>query len=149
MTLLVLIWTHSNRTTYLCWWPQRHSAPEGCHQSRVERQNHLSLPSGSASFDAAQDVVGFLGCKHTLLSHTWLVPRVSFDPFSPSLYLCLSMLQSRCKGLQLVFKFMRFCHAQWSINVVPGYFLIKLKNKGQEKVKGRLTQYSSLGQSFH
>ncbi|PKU43223.1 hypothetical protein llap_6461 [Limosa lapponica baueri] len=42
------------------------------HQSRIEGQNYLPRSAGHASFDAAQDMVGFLGCKHTLLAHTQL-----------------------------------------------------------------------------
>ena len=42
------------------------------HQSRVEGHNHLPSPAGHASLDAAQDMVGFLGCKGTLLSHVQL-----------------------------------------------------------------------------
>ncbi|KAK4818202.1 hypothetical protein QYF61_008586 [Mycteria americana] len=42
------------------------------HQSRVKGQNHLPRPAGHASFDAAQDAVGFLGCKCTLLAHVQL-----------------------------------------------------------------------------
>ena len=34
----------------------------GSHQSRVEGQNHLPRPAGHASFEAAQDTVGLLGC---------------------------------------------------------------------------------------
>ncbi|KAK4815509.1 LOW QUALITY PROTEIN: hypothetical protein QYF61_003067, partial [Mycteria americana] len=42
------------------------------HQSGVEGQNHLPRPAGHASFDAAQDMVGLLGCEHTLLAHVQL-----------------------------------------------------------------------------
>ncbi|KAK4819021.1 hypothetical protein QYF61_024137 [Mycteria americana] len=64
----------------------------GSHQSRVEGQNHLPQPAGHASFDAAQDMVGLLGCEHTLLAHVQLFihqyPQVLFcraalNPFIP------------------------------------------------------------------
>ncbi|KAK4814100.1 hypothetical protein QYF61_008195 [Mycteria americana] len=52
------------------------------HQSRVEGQNHLPRPAGHASFDAAQDTVGLLGCERTLLAHVQLFvhqyPQVLF-----------------------------------------------------------------------
>ncbi|KAK4824458.1 LOW QUALITY PROTEIN: hypothetical protein QYF61_015836 [Mycteria americana] len=52
------------------------------HQSRVEGQNHLPQPAGHASFDAAQDTVGLLGCQRTLLAHVQLFvhqyPQVLF-----------------------------------------------------------------------
>jgi len=37
-------------------------------QHRVEGQDHLPHSAGHASFDAAQNMVGFLGCRGTLLS---------------------------------------------------------------------------------
>ena len=42
------------------------------HQSRVEGQNNFPQPAGHTSFDAVQDMIGFLGCKHTLLARGWL-----------------------------------------------------------------------------
>ncbi|KAK4824658.1 hypothetical protein QYF61_017031 [Mycteria americana] len=54
----------------------------GSQQSRVEGQNHLPRPAGHASFDAAQDTVGLLGCKRTLSAHVQLFihqyPQVLF-----------------------------------------------------------------------
>ena len=41
-------------------------------QSREEGQDHLPRPAGCASLDAAQDTVGFLICKGTLLAHIQL-----------------------------------------------------------------------------
>ena len=38
------------------------------HQHRAEGQDHLSHPAGHTSSDAAWDLVGFLGCKGTLLA---------------------------------------------------------------------------------
>jgi len=44
----------------------------GSQESGVKRHNHLPRPAGHASLDAAQDTVGFLGCKRTLLAHVEL-----------------------------------------------------------------------------
>ncbi|KAK4825745.1 LOW QUALITY PROTEIN: hypothetical protein QYF61_002184 [Mycteria americana] len=44
----------------------------GSHQSRAEGQNPLPRPAGHASFDAAQDAVGFLHCECTLSAHVQL-----------------------------------------------------------------------------
>ncbi|KAK4829553.1 hypothetical protein QYF61_005222 [Mycteria americana] len=44
----------------------------GSQQSGAEGQNHLPPPAGHAAFDAAQDTVGLLGCKHTLSVHVQL-----------------------------------------------------------------------------
>jgi len=41
-----------------------------CHQSRVDGQNPLPRPAGHAAFDAAQDMVGLLGCERTLLEYS-------------------------------------------------------------------------------
>ena len=41
----------------------------GSHESGVEGENHLPQPAGRNSFDAAQDLVGFLDCERTLLGH--------------------------------------------------------------------------------
>jgi len=41
----------------------------GPNEGRIERDNHLPRSAGSSFFDAAQDTVGLLGCKHTLLTH--------------------------------------------------------------------------------
>ncbi|KAK4825708.1 hypothetical protein QYF61_002067 [Mycteria americana] len=63
----------------------------GSHESGVEGQNHLPRPAGHTSFDAAQDTVGFLGCKRQLPAHGELLinqhPRVlllraALSPFS-------------------------------------------------------------------
>jgi len=37
----------------------------GSDESGVNGQNPLPWPAGHASLDAAQDTVGFLGCKHS------------------------------------------------------------------------------------
>jgi len=67
----------------------------GSHQSRVEGQNHLYQPAGHASFVAAQDTAGLLGCERTLVAHVYLfihqypqvlLDRAALDPSSPSLY---------------------------------------------------------------
>ncbi|KAK4822221.1 hypothetical protein QYF61_011862, partial [Mycteria americana] len=64
----------------------------GSHQSGVEGQNHLPRPAGHAAFDAAQDMVGFLGCEHTLQAHVQLfihqypqvlLRRAALNPFIP------------------------------------------------------------------
>jgi len=39
------------------------------HEGRIEGNDPLPLPAGHYTFDAAQEVVGFLGCKCTLLAH--------------------------------------------------------------------------------
>jgi len=61
------------------------------HQSRAEGQSHLPRPAGYAAFDAAQDMVGLLGCECTLLVHVELLVnqhtqvllgRAALNPFS-------------------------------------------------------------------
>ncbi|KAK4830254.1 hypothetical protein QYF61_009321 [Mycteria americana] len=84
----------------------------GSYQSRVEGQNHLPQPAGHTSFDAAQDTVGLLGCKRTLLAHVQLFihqyPQVllckaDLNPFIPQPVLisevALTQLQDPALGL--------------------------------------------------
>jgi len=44
----------------------------GCYQSGAEGQNPLPRPAGHTAGDAAQDMVGLLGCEHTLSAHVQL-----------------------------------------------------------------------------
>ncbi|KAK4830718.1 hypothetical protein QYF61_013168 [Mycteria americana] len=62
------------------------------HQSRVEEKNHLPQPADHVSFYAAQDTVGFLGCKCILPAHVQffihqypqvLLCRAGLNPFLP------------------------------------------------------------------
>ncbi|KAK4827937.1 hypothetical protein QYF61_022552 [Mycteria americana] len=57
----------------------------GSHQSRVEGQNRLPRPAGHASFDAAQDMVGFLGCERTLPAYTQFASTNTHKFFSAGL----------------------------------------------------------------
>ncbi|KAK4810863.1 hypothetical protein QYF61_008835 [Mycteria americana] len=80
------------------------------HQSGVEWQNHLPRPAGHASFDAAQDTVGLLGCERTLLAHVQL-----FIHQYPSLYWNRGLPQPRCRTLHLaLLNLMRFTQAHFS-----------------------------------
>jgi len=45
----------------------------GPHKSRAEGNSSVSLPAGCTSFVAAQDTVGLLGCKSTLLARVQLL----------------------------------------------------------------------------
>jgi len=77
----------------------------GSHRSRVERDNPLPLPADHPSVDAAQNTVGFLGCKSTLLAHAQLfiiripIYMVLLVSTSPSLYSCLGLPQPKCNTL--------------------------------------------------
>ena len=62
----------------------------GSHKSRVEGNNHLPQLAGHASYNTAQDMVDFLGCKHTLMTQVEffiiqqpqvLIPEAAFSPF--------------------------------------------------------------------
>ena len=94
----------------------------GSHKSRVERENHLPQPAGHSAFDAAQDTVGFWGCKWTFLTHVELLfnqhPQVLFvratlnlffpacvcawdcpDHYVGNRLVCLTQLQPPATGL--------------------------------------------------
>ncbi|KAJ7424667.1 hypothetical protein BTVI_05749 [Pitangus sulphuratus] len=66
--LLVLIPLHRDiRSMLFFGGPTMDTALQvGSHKSGLQRQNHISRPT---LFDAAQDMVGFLGCKCTLPVH--------------------------------------------------------------------------------
>ncbi|PKU46981.1 rna-directed dna polymerase from mobile element hypothetical protein [Limosa lapponica baueri] len=87
--------------------------PVRSHKSRVEEQNHLPRPAGHTSFDAAQDVVGFLGCQSVLSAHVKLpihehsqvlLLRAALQPFSaqPVFVLGIAMSQVQDFALGLV-----------------------------------------------
>jgi len=90
----------------------------GSHQSRAEGQNHLPRPAGHAAFDAAQDMVGLLGCKRTLSGHVELLvnqhPQVlllsaSLNPLSAQPVFVLGIAQPVCSTLHLaLLNFMKF-----------------------------------------
>uniref|UniRef100_A0A8B9GCQ8 DNA helicase n=1 Tax=Amazona collaria TaxID=241587 RepID=A0A8B9GCQ8_9PSIT len=50
--------------------PEQHTILQvRSHESRVKGQDHFPRPAGHAPFDAAQDTVGFLGCKRAPPAH--------------------------------------------------------------------------------
>jgi len=81
--------------------------PGGVSQQQSRGQNHLPHPAGHASLDAAQDMVGPLGFKHTLPAHAESsINRHHHSPPMP--YLCLGLPLPRYKTLYLaLLNFMR------------------------------------------
>ncbi|KAK4823457.1 hypothetical protein QYF61_002293 [Mycteria americana] len=82
----------------------------GSRKSRIEGQNHLPQPAGHASFDAAQDTVGFLGCKRTLPGHVELLInqhpevlllRATLNPFSAQPVFVLGIAPTHVQDLAL------------------------------------------------
>jgi len=80
------------------------------HQSRVKEQDPLPCPAGHATFDAAQDVVGFLGCKCTLSDHVELLInehtqvlllRAALNPFSAQSVFVLGIAPTLVQDLAL------------------------------------------------
>jgi len=80
------------------------------HQCRLEGQDHLPWPAVHTSFDAAQDMAGFLGCESILLAHVQLAIHQYPQVFSAGLCSTLSSLSlhwqwllplPRCKTLHL------------------------------------------------
>lgn len=113
---MVLLWTHSNIVNVV-----RVSGAADLdtvlqvesHKSRIEGKISLSQVDGHFSCDAAQDAVGFLGCRRTLLSHAELLihehpqvflPRANFDPFftQPALNLEVDLTHVLDLALDLV-----------------------------------------------
>jgi len=69
-------------------------APGGVSAEQSRGQNHLSQPAGHTALDAAQDMVGLLGCKRTLLDHINL-----FIHHYPQVLLLRAALNSFVKDL--------------------------------------------------
>jgi len=82
----------------------------GSHQSRVEGQNHLPRPACHASLDVAQDMVGVLGCKRTLVAHVQLfickylqvlLSRSARNPFTPQPVLIAGVAPTQVQNFAL------------------------------------------------
>jgi len=80
------------------------------HQSRAEGQNYLPQPAGLASLDAAQDMVGLLGCKYTSVAHVQLfihrcpqvlLGRAAFHSFIPQTVLIAGVALTHVQDLVL------------------------------------------------
>jgi len=80
------------------------------HQSRAEGQNPLPRPAGHAAGDAAQDMVGLLGCECTLLDHVQLLihqypqvllVRAAHNPFIPQSVLIPGIALTQVQDLAL------------------------------------------------
>ena len=80
------------------------------HQHRLEGEDHLPSPVGHVSFDAAQDVVGLLVCKSTLLAHVLLAVhqylqvlfcKAALNPFSPQFVLTGMVAMTQLQNLAL------------------------------------------------
>ena len=82
------------------------------HQHRLEGEDHLPSPVGHVSFDAAQDVVGLLVCKSTLLAHVLLAVhqylqvlfcKAALNPFISQLVLIVEVAATEVQDLSLGF----------------------------------------------
>jgi len=80
----------------------------GSHQSRIEGQNHLPCPAGHTSLDAAQDMVGSLGCERSLPGHIELLVnqhpqvllgRAALNPVSAQPVFVLGIALTRVQDL--------------------------------------------------
>ena len=80
------------------------------HKSGTERENHSPQTAGHSSFDAAQDNIGFLCCKHTLPGHVELfihhcpqvlLLRAALNPFSTQLVFVLGIALTHMQDLAL------------------------------------------------
>ncbi|GAB0206720.1 mitochondrial enolase superfamily member 1 [Grus japonensis] len=111
---MALLWTHSNSSIVspVLGPPELDAVLQvGSLKSGVEGQDHLPRPAGHSSvFDAAQDTVGFLGCKHTLLTHVELLInqypqvlllRAAFNPFSTQPIVVLGNAPTHVQDLAL------------------------------------------------
>ncbi|KAK4825592.1 hypothetical protein QYF61_000681 [Mycteria americana] len=98
------------------------------HQGRVEGQNRLPRPAGHASFDAAQDTVGFLGCRCTFPSHVQLLiqqypqvllHRAALNPFIPQPVFVLGIAPTHVQDFALGLVEPREVHMGPLLELVP------------------------------
>jgi len=84
--------------------------PEGSHQSGAEGQNPLPRPAAHAAGDAAQGMVGLLGCQRILLGHVELLAnqhsqvllgRAALNPFIPQPVLILEVAATQVQDVAL------------------------------------------------
>ena len=89
--------------------------------SRRAESDPLPHPAGRASFDAAQDTVGFLGCESTPPGHVQLfihqhpqvfLSRAALNPVIPQLVLILGVAPTQVQDLALL-NLMRFIWAHF------------------------------------
>ncbi|KAK4824277.1 hypothetical protein QYF61_012837 [Mycteria americana] len=82
----------------------------GSHQRGAEGQYHLPRPAGHASFGAAQDMGGRVGCERTLPVHVWLfiyqypqvlLGRAALNPFIPQPVLIAGVAPTQVQDLVL------------------------------------------------
>jgi len=72
------------------------------HKGRIEGANPLPLPADHPAVDAAQNTVGFLGCKSTLLAHAQLfIIRIPIYMVAFSKYFSQSVLMSGIASTQV------------------------------------------------
>lgn len=82
----------------------------GSHEGRVEVENHLLCPSNH-TLDAAQDTVGFPGCKSTLLApvfHLPVSPTPSLQGCSKAILLSACFDTGDCSNSGALLNFLRF-----------------------------------------
>ncbi|KAF4788915.1 mRNA cap guanine-N7 methyltransferase [Turdus rufiventris] len=113
VNLVALPWTRTNRSMVhvlpVQETPELNAALQvGSHQSRAEGQN--PLPAGHTGLDAAQDSIGFLGYKHTLLAQAQpliqqnpqvLLGRVALNLFNSQSALILGVILTQGQDFAL------------------------------------------------
>lgn len=115
---LTLLWTCSDRSmSFFSWRPQIWVWIKS-YESGTESDNHLPWSDNYHSFDAAQDMDGFLGCKHTQLVHIVFIQqylqaglhRYILNPVTVTVFhSCLGLPLPMCSTLYLaLFNSMRF-----------------------------------------
>ena len=86
---------------FLCWGPRaERSSPDWVSQGQTRGDNLFHWPADHASFAAAQDVVGFLGCKSTFLAHVQLFVS-QYHRVLLHQYVCLGLPKPRCRTLHM------------------------------------------------
>jgi len=99
----------------------------GSQESRVKGQNPLRRPAGRAALDAAQDTVGFLGCRCTLLAHVELLIhqypqilllRAALEPLAAQRVLVFGIAPTHVQDLALGLVELLFVLLDWTLEAV-------------------------------
>ena len=73
---MAFFWMHSSMSVFLQQTPHLDIVLQvRFYLCRVEGQDHFCFPADHAFFDTAQDMVGFLGCMGTLVTHVQLATQ--------------------------------------------------------------------------
>ena len=118
---VILRWTCSTTSMPLLYWGAQHSTPGVSHQGWVEGKDRFPRPAGNALPNTAQESVGRLCDKGTLMTHVQLPVCQNLRSFSaklpssqsaPSVYWSVGLVLCKCRTWHFPF----FQHCDFLVN---------------------------------